>query len=115
MRGLRAAEQTPAGVRRDLRHRAGGKMLAGGGPMTTTETGGIGEAVGDTALIVPSSSPNAIAAALDHALTMPEADRVVMAEQARSHALQFDRLIVFERLLARVPAVQERRLTPAGG
>jgi len=91
------------------------KMLAGGGPVITTETGGIGEAVGDTALIVPSSSPNAIAAALDHVLTMPEADRVVMAERARSHALQFDRLMVFEKLLARVPADRERRLTPAGG
>jgi glycosyltransferase involved in cell wall biosynthesis len=91
------------------------KMLAGGGPVITTETGGIGEAVGDTALIVPSSSPAAVAAALDHALTMPESDRVVMAERARSHALQFDRLMVFERLLARVPAAEERRLTPAGG
>ena len=28
------------------------KMLAGGGPVITTDTGGIGEAVGDTALIV---------------------------------------------------------------
>src|SRR5215203_395936 len=91
------------------------KMLAGGGPVITTETGGIGEAVGDTALIVPSSSPAAVAAALDHALTMPESDRVVMAERARTHALQFDRLMVFERLLARLPAAQERRLTPAGG
>ena len=29
------------------------KMLAGGGPVITTDTGGIGEAVGDTAMIVP--------------------------------------------------------------
>ena len=29
------------------------KMLSGGGPVITTDTGGIGEAVGDTALIVP--------------------------------------------------------------
>src|SRR5215213_7519439 len=91
------------------------KMLAGGGPVITTETGGIGEAVGDTALIVPSSSPAAVAAALDHALTMPESDRVVMAERARTHALQFDRLMVFERLLARLPALRERRVTDAGG
>jgi glycosyltransferase involved in cell wall biosynthesis len=91
------------------------KMLAGGGPVITTETGGIGEAVGDTALLVPSNSPAAIAAALDRALTMPESDRVVMVERARSHALQFDRLKVFERLLARMPAAQDRRLTPASG
>ena len=53
------------------------KMLAGGGPVITTDTGGIGEAVGDTALIVPVDSPASIAAALDLALTMPDdgADR----------------------------------------
>ena len=33
------------------------KMLAGGGPVITTDTGGIGEAVGDTALIVPVDRP----------------------------------------------------------
>ena len=33
------------------------KMLAGGGPVITTDTGGIGEAVGDTAMIVPVDSP----------------------------------------------------------
>jgi glycosyltransferase involved in cell wall biosynthesis len=91
------------------------KMLAGGGAVITTETGGIGEAVGDTALIVPPSSPAAIAAALDNALTMPESDRMVMAERARNHARQFDRLMVLERLLARMPALQERRPTPVGG
>ena len=47
------------------------KMLAGGGPVITTDTGGIGEAVGDTALIVPVDSPSSIAAALDLAVTMP--------------------------------------------
>jgi glycosyltransferase involved in cell wall biosynthesis len=91
------------------------KMLAGGGPVITTETGGIGEAVGDTALLVSPSSPAAIAAALDHAVTMPESDRARMAERARSHALQFDRIEVFDRLLARMPAPRERTLTPAGG
>jgi glycosyltransferase involved in cell wall biosynthesis len=90
-------------------------MLAGGGPVITTETGGIGEAVGDTALFVPTSSPAAIAAALDHAVSMPDSDRARMAKRARSHALQFDRIEVFDRLLARMPAAQERRLTPAGG
>ena len=33
------------------------KMLAGGGPVITTDTGGIGEAVGDTALIVRPARP----------------------------------------------------------
>ena len=33
------------------------KMLAGGGPVITTETGGIGEAVGDHAIIVPVDDP----------------------------------------------------------
>ena len=33
------------------------KMLAGGGPVITTDTGGIGEAVGDCALIVPVDVP----------------------------------------------------------
>ena len=47
------------------------KMLAGGGPVITTDTGGIGEAVGDTAMIVPVDSPDSITAALDLAVTMP--------------------------------------------
>ena len=38
-----------------------------------------------------------------------------MVERARSHALQFDRIEVFERLLARMPVSQERVFTPAGG
>ena len=41
------------------------KMLAGGGPLITTDTGGIGEAVGGHALIVPVEDPTAIAAAGD--------------------------------------------------
>ena len=75
MRGLRAAEQPRPEFAETFGIALVEKMLAGGGPVITTETGGIGEAVGDTALVVPCSSPAAIAAALDHALTMPEADR----------------------------------------
>ena len=41
-------------------------MLAGGGPVITADTGGILEAVGDTALIVPVDDPDAIADAIDH-------------------------------------------------
>lgn len=78
------------------------KMLAGGGPVITTDTGGIGEAVGDTALIVPVDSPTSITAALDLAVTMPLPERAEMAARARAHALQFDRMTVFDQLLERV-------------
>ena len=77
------------------------KMLAGGGPVITTDTGGIGEAVGDTALIVPVDSPSSITAALDLAVTMPLPERSDMAARARAHALQFDRMNVFDQLLER--------------
>ena len=86
------------------------KMLAGGGPVITTDTGGIGEAVGDTALIVPVESPSSITAALDLALTMPCEERTAMAERARDHALQFDRMRVFDLLLDRIAAVTEPEL-----
>jgi glycosyltransferase involved in cell wall biosynthesis len=79
------------------------KMLAGGGPVITTETGGIGEAVGETAFFVPASNPEAIANALDMASTLSQQERAAMAERARAYALQFDRAAVFDRLLARLP------------
>ena len=78
------------------------KMLAGGGPVITTDTGGIGEAVGNTALIVPVEDPAAIAAALDQALDLPEHEREAMELRAREHALQFDRGRVFDALMARL-------------
>lgn len=87
------------------------KMLAGGGPLITTETGGIAEAVGDTALIVPVEDPAAIAAALDEALGMPLAEREVMEMRAREHALQFDRQRVFDVLLARLDGAEVVELT----
>ena len=86
------------------------KMLAGGGPVITTDTGGIGEAVGETAMIVPTDSPDSIASALDLALTMPHHERDDMAERARAHALQFDRMRVFDQLLERVT----KATTPIG-
>ena len=88
------------------------KMLAGGGPVITTNTGGIGEAVGDTAMIVPVSSPSSIADALDLAVTMPSTEQTTIAERAREHALQFDRAHVFDRLLQRLTEATERELTP---
>ena len=52
------------------------KMLAGGGPVITTITGGTGEAVGDTAVIVPAGDVRALADALDHVvLEMTDAER----------------------------------------
>jgi glycosyltransferase involved in cell wall biosynthesis len=83
------------------------KMLAGGGPVITTDTGGIGEAVGETALIVPTDSPTSITAALDLAVTMPDHERTDMADRARAHALQFDRMRVFDQLLDRVAKATE--------
>jgi glycosyltransferase involved in cell wall biosynthesis len=79
----------------------------------TTTTGGIGEAVGDTAMIVPVNSPHSIADALDVAVTMPSNDQATMAERARAHALQFDRRYVFDRLLERLSSVTEPELSPA--
>jgi glycosyltransferase involved in cell wall biosynthesis len=83
------------------------KMLSGGGPVITTDTGGIPEAVGDTALIVPVEDPDAIAAALDRALTLPADERTVWADRAREYALRFDRAVVLDAILAQVDALAE--------
>jgi glycosyltransferase involved in cell wall biosynthesis len=81
------------------------KMLAGGGPVITTATGGIPEAVGDCALTVPVNSPESIAESLDQAvLRTSPAERSVAAASAREHALQFDRVTVFDRLFGRLEA-----------
>ena len=85
------------------------KMLAGGGPVITCDTGGIGEAVGETAILVPVEDPQAIADALDEALGLPDIEREMMELAARDHARQFDRLAVFDRLLARLPSPRRRR------
>ncbi|MFD1715911.1 glycosyltransferase [Amnibacterium flavum] len=80
------------------------KMLAGGGPIITVPTGGIGEAVGEHAIMVPAEDAAAIGAALDRAIlrtTRMERERQAVA--AREYALQFDRRNVFDRLFARVP------------
>ncbi|MCC2333638.1 glycosyltransferase [Cellulomonas wangsupingiae] len=81
------------------------KMLSGGGPVITTVTGGIGEAVGDTAIIVPVDDPDAIAAAIDDVLAMDRAERAAWAERAREYALRFDRGVVLDRILERVASV----------
>lgn len=76
------------------------KMLAGGGPVITTRTGGIPEAVGDTAIEVPPADPAALAAALDRAIAMSPAERGAAAERARAYAMRFDRTAVFDNLFA---------------
>jgi glycogen synthase len=75
------------------------KMLAGGGPIVTTLTGGTGEAVGDTAVIVEAGDINALADALDRVLLdMPESEKRAMEIRAREHAMSFDRVAVFDDL-----------------
>jgi len=87
------------------------KALAGGGPVITTNTGGIHEAIGDHALYVPAGDSAAIAEALDRAvLGMGADERAAYEASARAHGLQFDRLEVFDRLFARLPDVWRARL-----
>ncbi|WP_372594352.1 glycosyltransferase [Actinotalea sp.] len=87
------------------------KMLAGGGPVITTDTGGIGEAVGDCAIIVPVEDPDAIAAALDRAVVeMSPEERRRAEHRARQHARQFDRGAVLDAILAQVDAITPARL-----
>ena len=91
------------------------KMLAGGGPVITTATGGILEAVGDTATIIPTGDPLALAAALDHSVLHTDPDRRrVRAEEARAYALQFDRLAVLDRLLAHLAGPPSPRTRVSG-
>ncbi|QWT22980.1 glycosyltransferase [Subtercola sp. PAMC28395] len=83
------------------------KMLAGGGPVITTLTGGIGEAIGDHALIVEVEDPEGIAAALDKAiLHTTREERREWADRAREYALQFDRRRVFDKMFASIPRVK---------
>jgi glycosyltransferase involved in cell wall biosynthesis len=85
------------------------KALSGGGPSITTLTGGVGEAVGDTAIIIDVDAPDQIAAAIDRALGMGARERAEWEDRAREHALQFDRASVFDALFARVTAVEAER------
>jgi len=75
------------------------KLLAGGGPVITTLTGGTGEAVGDAAVIVEAGDVTALRAALDRVvLEMPEHERRSLEQRGRDHALAFDRVRVFDDL-----------------
>jgi glycosyltransferase involved in cell wall biosynthesis len=80
------------------------KMLAGGGAVITALTGGISEAVGDHAIVVPVDDPGAIATALDSALLGTSVEeRAERGRAAREFARQFDRRVVFDALFARLP------------
>jgi len=90
------------------------KMLAGGGPVITCDTGGILEAVGDTAVVVPSGDPSALTVALNVCSEgLDPEEREWWESRAREHAMQFDRVNVFDRLFARVsepaPTTEELR------
>lgn len=75
-------------------------MLSGGGPVITTTTGGIPESVGDTAVEIAAGDPPGIAAALDRVvLEMTPEDRQAASLRARTYAMQFDRVQVFDRLI----------------
>ncbi|MEU8362186.1 glycosyltransferase [Nonomuraea sp. NPDC048882] len=84
------------------------KMLAGGGPIITTMTGGTLEAVGDTAVIVAPEDVTGLAAALDRVvLDMSPAERDDLERRARARAMRFDRAAVFDDLFPRPqPAVE---------
>jgi glycogen(starch) synthase len=75
------------------------KMLAGGGPVITTLTGGTGEAVGDTAVIIEAGDVQALSAALDHVvLEMSEHERRALELRGREYAMAFDRVRIFDDL-----------------
>lgn len=77
------------------------KALAGGGPVITCATGGVPEAVGDTALMVPTNDPATLRAVLDEVICDWTAEQRQTAEvRARAYAQQFDRVEVFDRLFA---------------
>jgi len=79
------------------------KMLAGGGPVITTMTGGTGEAVGDTAVMVEPGDITGLAAAVDRVvLDMSAAERQDLEARGRARAMAFDRTAVFDNLFPRV-------------
>lgn len=87
------------------------KMLAGGGPVITTATGGIPEAVGDAAMIFPAGDVEALSRRLDEViLDLDDCAIQMRSHTARSHALQFDRMEVFDRLMSGIETPEPMRL-----
>lgn len=79
------------------------KMLAGGGPVITTDTGGIGEAVGTCALIHHPGDVEQLRGYLDQAICDTSLEERNAAEvRARTYALQFDRQVILDRILERL-------------
>jgi glycogen(starch) synthase len=88
------------------------KMLAGGGPVITTRTGGTGEAVGDTAIIIEAGDVEGLAAAMDRVvLEMPEHERQALERMGREYAMSFDRARVFDGLFPDPPDTAESAAT----
>jgi glycosyltransferase involved in cell wall biosynthesis len=80
------------------------KGLAGGGPIITTTTGGVLEAVGDAAVIVEAGDIAGLADAVDRVvLDMSPQERRDLEIRAREHAMTFDRIAVFDQLFAAKP------------
>lgn len=76
------------------------KLLAGGlGPVITTTTGGIPEATGDRCLYHLADDVLSLRDCIDAALAMDSGRKRELAASGRSHALQFDRSAVLQRLL----------------
>lgn len=75
------------------------KMLTGGGPVITTDTGGIPEAVGSYGLIHAPGDVAALRELIDRAVCdLTAEERTQLALRARTHALQFDRAAIFGRI-----------------
>ncbi|WP_214402549.1 glycosyltransferase [Pseudonocardia lacus] len=94
------------------------KLLAGGGPVITTPTGGTGEAVGDAAVVVGAGDVAALAAALDRVvLEMSEHERRLLERRGREHAAAFERTRMFDDLFrpAGPPAEDDRVMIGWGG
>lgn len=81
------------------------KMLVGGrGPVITTNTGGIPEAVGDCALTIEAGNTDSIRQVLEHAVYgMSQIEKQSLSARARAFAMRFDRLNVFDALMERLP------------
>jgi glycogen(starch) synthase len=80
------------------------KGLAGGGPIITTTTGGVLEAVGDAAVIVEAGDIAGLADAVDRVvLDMSPQERRDLEIRAREHAMTFDRVAVFDQLFSAKP------------
>ena len=90
------------------------KMLVGGlGPIITTRTGGIPEAVGEYAVEVEAGNVVSIQKALERALFgMSDEEKRRQSAGALRHAMRFDRKAVFDDLMGSLAA--RSRLSATG-